>query len=82
MTHAIIIIVFAMIYKYIYNLENKSFSNMKKMTWFDSVYYSTITHSTVGFGDVYPQTRMSKLACMTHVLLVFFIGFFEINRII
>ena len=49
---------------------------------FDAFYFSAITHTTVGFGDISPETKEAKLASMHHVLLVFFVGFLEINQII
>ena len=81
-THFAIIVIFAIIYKEINNNDLKSFSNEKKMDMFDAFYFSAITHTTVGFGDISPETKYAKLSSMTHVLLVFFIGFLEINQII
>ena len=83
-THGIIIIIFGLIYRKL-SMENvDAFSTDfdTPMTLFDSIYYSAITHTTVGFGDVYPMTKTSKIACMVHVLLVFLISFLEINRLI
>ena len=77
-----VFVIFAIIYKEINNNNLKSFSNEKKMSMFDAFYFSAITHTTVGFGDISPETKYAKLSSMIHVLLVFFIGFLEINQII
>lgn len=37
-------------------------------TWLDSVYFSVITISTVGYGDFAPQTALGKLFTIFYVL--------------
>ena len=32
--------------------------------WFDRLYYSVITQSAIGFGDIFPGTRMLRLVTM------------------
>ncbi len=34
---------------------------VEKLTWFDSYYFSVITLSTVGYGDITPHTTIGKL---------------------
>jgi hypothetical protein len=38
----------------------------------DSIYFAITTHTTAGFGDIYPITRRAKLLVIFHLLLVFF----------
>lgn len=35
----------------------------------DSVYFSLMVHSTVGFGDIGPHTGMAKVAVSCHILV-------------
>lgn len=56
---------------------NKPFSN-----WFDAIYFSIITSSSIGYGDFYPVTTQGKLLVSTQALLflffvVLFLNFFS-----
>lgn len=44
----------------------------QRVTFGDVVYYSCITHATVGYGDIYPATRGARAIVATHVMLAFF----------
>ena len=63
----VIYIVFTIIY-----MRNKHFFNKKNITTSDIAYFSSITHSTVGYGDIMPITKMGKLLTSIHIMLVFF----------
>jgi len=59
------------------NYLNKPFSN-----WFDAVYFSIITSSSIGYGDFYPITTVGKILVSTQALLflffvVLFLNFFS-----
>jgi len=59
------------------NYLNKPFSN-----WFDAVYFSTITSSSIGYGDFYPVTTFGKVLVSSQALLflffvVLFLNFFS-----
>jgi len=56
---------------------NKPFNH-----WFDAVYFSTITSSSIGYGDLYPVTTIGKLlvSCQAFLFLFFivlFLNFFS-----
>ncbi len=38
--------------------------------WFDAIYFSTITSSTIGFGDIYPVTTFGKFLVSIQSLVV------------
>lgn len=44
----------------------------QRVTFGDVVYYSCITHATVGYGDIYPTTRGARALVTAHVMLAFF----------
>jgi hypothetical protein len=59
------------------NFLNKSFCH-----WFEAVYFSIVTSSSVGYGDFYPITIMGKFLVTTQSLLflffiVLFLNFFS-----
>jgi len=56
---------------------NKPFTN-----WFDAIYFSTITSSSIGYGDFYPVTTIGKVLVSAQALLflffvVLFLNFFS-----
>lgn len=40
---------------------------------FDRVYFSIVTGSTLGYGDIYPNSRLTKLLVIIHLLILFLI---------
>lgn len=82
MTHLVIIVIFAFIYKAI-NMNNiEAFNNEKEMTLFDCLYFSVVTHTTVGYGDIYPVSNLARACMMIQVMTVFYFAFMEINDFI
>jgi len=70
-----IVVAYAVLYSY-GNYLNKSFTH-----WFDAIYFSIITSSSVGYGDYFPVTPIGKFLVSTQSLLflvfvVLFLNFF------
>lgn len=43
----------------IFNVEPESFD-----TFFDAVYWATVSLTTVGYGDIYPVTKIGRVVTM------------------
>jgi hypothetical protein len=67
----------------LYSCDN--YLNKPLENWFDAVYFSTITSSSIGYGDYYPVTTVGKVLVSAQALLflffvVLFLNFFS-NKI-
>ena len=56
-------------------LDNSNFNNIdEKNSTLDKIYFSTITHSTIGYGDITPKTPRCKQIVLCHSMLILLIG--------
>ena len=44
----------------------------------DSFYYTTATHTSIGYGDITPKRKEIRLSSSIHMLLVFFLIILEL----
>lgn len=56
-----------MLYK---TLPSNSFN--KELTFSDAIYFSFITHTTVGYGDIVPVSDVARSLVILHSFLMFF----------
>lgn len=66
--NVIFILLFAFIY---HSLPDGSFN--KSMSLFDSIYFSIITHTTLGYGDFYPESKLAKSLSAIQSFVMFFL---------
>jgi len=68
-----IIIMFSLIYASIYSLDSSSFSGTFQRTsfglFFDFVYFSIVTFTTLGYGDIVPVSSVAKCAVSVEALI-------------
>tara|TARA_B110001469_G_C9557761_1_gene276646 strand:- start:388 stop:654 length:267 start_codon:yes stop_codon:yes gene_type:complete len=73
--HVIVILSFTLINlvvakKYGTDGDKKRFS-----TFENCLYFSTITHSTVGYGDLFPESKALRRVAMLHIFVMLSIVF-------
>jgi hypothetical protein len=71
-----IVLAYAVLY------SNGNHLNKPFLHWFDSVYFSIVTSSSIGYGDFYPVTTYGRFLVSTQALLflffvVLFLNFFS-----
>ena len=71
------VLAYGILYYAIIGPENFHFSSKLNTSdtanLYDLVYFSAITQSTVGYGDVYPRTAAGKFFVMTQLLVPFLV---------
>lgn len=86
----LIVLSFSADYQALYTLSSENFKSTTPLNrsftpqFFEFIYFSLITFSSVGFGDVVPLTISGKLLVMMEVFLSFLVlvfGIANINRI-
>ena len=45
-----------------------------KFTFFDALYFSFVVHFTLGFGDIFPVSTLSRVMVILHTTLFWFIN--------
>ena len=69
--HLFIIFIFTNLYfflaPYSDDDDNKEFGE----SWERNLYFSTMTHFTIGYGDIAPKSKLFRRLSMCHVILAF-----------
>ena len=64
-----IIFVFTLLYYFL--LTPEDFNSKNKMNGFiDNLYFSIITHATIGYGDISPKSKFGKLLVIFHTFFM------------
>jgi len=68
--HLIIISLFTIIYYYVTKYYGSERDRKEIKTMFDSFYLSATTHSTIGYGDIAPQSSILRMITILHIFIV------------
>lgn len=66
-------ILFACFYRLIFLHNPKAFGDAQINSFTDSVYFSTVTMTTLGYGEITPATPLAKWIVITHTLFGIFL---------
>ena len=53
------------------NTQHFNISKKSKYTLLDSIYFTSVVHTSTGFGDIYPISNTTKLITTLHIICVF-----------
>ena len=79
--HLYLILIFYIIYTIGFYLDPNGWEGIKKdepLKFLTSFYYVFITHTTIGFGDIYPKKIIWRLITVVHIMLVYIITIINI----
>ena len=71
----IVFILFVFLVSFVYH-------NLEHWTWLDSVYFTIITSTTIGYGDITPTTQAGKMFTIFVSLIGIAIAFYTISVIV
>tara|TARA_Y100000992_G_C20937394_1_gene337370 strand:- start:190 stop:465 length:276 start_codon:yes stop_codon:yes gene_type:complete len=69
--HLIVIVAFTLIYMMMSPSHGTDEDKENYSNFADSLYYTTITHFTIGFGDVTPKSKLLRALTMLQVVIAF-----------
>ena len=66
-----IVFVFAIIYWLLGSNDNFSFTkDQEKLTFIDALYFSMVTQTTLGYGDISPKSEIMRSISFIHLALL------------
>ena len=65
--YIIVACVFTVIYAFLSEYDDEAFNT--KLTPFTALYFSIVTQSTVGFGDIRPTTEYAQVLVAIHIVI-------------
>ncbi|CAM9262949.1 unnamed protein product, partial [Hapterophycus canaliculatus] len=71
LSYLIVLVVFAELYWQLDQDDDEKHFGFASVV--DAYYFSTVTSSSVGFGDILPKSNRAKLLTMAHILAMFFV---------
>ena len=81
--HLSAILVFGILYYYVQNDSEMAFASdiykKKKYSMQDCMYFSLITQTTVGYGDIISYSENAKIVNMIQLISIFFISALSIE---
>ena len=69
--HLTLILVFSLIHFFYAPYSDNDEDKKSFETYFQTLYYTIITHFTIGFGDITPKSIELRAATMIHILITF-----------
>ena len=69
--HLFIIFIFTNLYYFLSPYSNEEDSKEFSESWERDLYYTVITHFTIGFGDITPKSKLFRRLTMCQVILAF-----------
>lgn len=71
LSNLIVLVVFAELYWQLDQDDDEQHFGFASVV--DAYYFSTVTSSSVGFGDILPKSNRAKMLTIVHILAMFFV---------
>lgn len=72
MLHYYLYLTFILIFSLIYYVMGKEHLS-DELSFFDALYFSVVTQTTIGYGDITPVSRVGKTVAMFQILLFIYL---------
>lgn len=70
----LIIVLFSIIYHIVYIMNPERAYSIKNLSYSDMLYYSCTVHFTLGFGDIFPVSRLARGFTIIQSILFWFVN--------
>ena len=67
----LVILAYSYIYWILHKWHNWDENMFADGGYFDALYFTVVTHFSIGYGDITPRTRILKAICMSQIIIAF-----------
>jgi hypothetical protein len=69
--YLIIIVIFTLINLWLLNTNQLIYNTTQKKSWIDALYFTLVSQTGTGYGDITPATTTAKFFVILHLLITY-----------
>lgn len=73
LTQLVVIFIFSIVYYITNRLQDEEERLFE--SYFDCIYFTICTHFTIGYGDIYPKTKLHRTITMIQIITAFIVSY-------